>query len=101
MSEIPWPTEQNQPCWLIRSGGDYRWWYLYFRNPKTGGRAVIPVSEMASSEVVGLGPVWQATIVGRLVKVSPSIHAVGDFHSPNPVYFRLDWKWWNTGVTSL
>lgn len=91
-TEVPWPTEENQPCWMTRTDHG-RYWYLWFRNPRTGGRSIIPVAESGSWER-DEEPVWHAEVVGKLIKVSPSIHALGDFHSPNPVYFRLDWEWW-------
>lgn len=100
MGETPWFTEPPAArlTWPESSAPDGN---LFFIDPN-GERAVIAVTKgptRSDRDEHGrtIRHVWhvdEPTPDGRVV-VSPSIHFVGHFHSPNPVTFRLvddlDW----------
>lgn len=75
-----WPSEPI-PATL---GPDW----LHFYGPD-GERAAVPISP-AGGQQAGNGLPWACQDNGDgTVTVSPSIHAIGRWHSPNPAVFRL------------
>jgi hypothetical protein len=85
-TEVPWfdsPPDAHL-AWPERSSEGY----LHFYGPD-GERAVIPVTEGPSREAPQRGPVWHIEVADGVATVSPSVHFVGHWHSPNPVQFRL------------
>lgn len=87
--EVPWFAEPPEAI--------LRWaeppldeGYLHFYEP-TGGRAVVPVTRGETRESPERGPVWHVDVdeAAKIAIVSPSIHWVGYWHSPNPCTFRL------------
>jgi hypothetical protein len=81
--EVPWFSEPPEAT--LRWDGNRG--YLHFTDPK-GNHAAVPVTK---DETVGnsFGHVWHISIEDSTATVSPSIHYVGDWHSPNPVVFKL------------
>lgn len=61
---------------------------LFFINPKDGSEDHITVITGASYSTANCH-VWHVELQGEKVIVSPSIHFIGHFHSPNPVEFKL------------
>lgn len=86
MAEKPWPSGEVKAklAWPKKSKEGY----LHFIDPG-GNRAVIPVTKGETYETEERGPVWHIEVNGKQATVSPSIHFVGHFHSPNPVHFKL------------
>jgi len=73
MPEVVWPSE------ILEARLDKSW--LHFYGPD-GERAAVPTE----------GPnKWNLELskCGGYVRISPSIHNVGYWHSPNPVIFKL------------
>lgn len=95
--ETPWPSEPPE-AHLVWMDDVHRWGdqdvdgigYLHWYDVH-GDRAAVPVTRSASvSDLGGLGHVWHVEEPGDgTVVVSPSIHFIGFWHSPNPVTFRL------------
>jgi hypothetical protein len=94
-TEMPWPHANDG--WLNWDGGakpeDGSFW---FRDP-AGQLCRISVNpnetradmwEVAGEQRVKQH-VWHAQVNGEWVTISPSIHFIGTFHTPNPVTFRL------------
>jgi hypothetical protein len=63
--------------------------YLHFTDP-CGDYAVVPVTHGPTFESPERGPVWHVDIDDNVATVSPSIHFVGLWHSPNPVVFEVE-----------
>lgn len=91
--EVPWFTTPPE-AWLAWSEQDVLG-HLWFLDPN-GERAIVPVTKGQTQ-----GPpeqsfnIWHIEIEGNLATVSPSIHYIGKWHSPNPVQFVLvDKKPW-------
>jgi hypothetical protein len=80
MSEISWPSE---PLEARIKGG-----YLHFYAPD-GERAVVKLDTVFVN--LGNDDVWHAEFTEdkKFIKVTPSIHYVDHWHSPNPVVFKL------------
>lgn len=95
MSEVPWFSEPPEAK-LARDGvqeGDVIQGFLHFIDPQ-GKKAVVPVTfgpttQLRTAENLPASNVWHIDINGDEATVSPSIHYVGFWHSPNPVRFRL------------
>lgn len=88
--EVPWFTEPP-PARLDWSSNTLG--HLHFYDPH-GERAAVPVTrgpsyERPSNNGLWGSPVWHIDEDGEIVTVSPSVHFVGHWHSPNPVQFRL------------
>lgn len=89
-TEAPWPAEP-MPADLYWSPDSDRGW-LHFTDPR-GDYAVVPVSVAEPvSTGTGLGNVWKIELPegDGIATVSPSIHWVGAWHSPNPVRFLIE-----------
>jgi hypothetical protein len=93
-NEVPWFSEPPEAK-LARKGckeGDVIYGWLHFIDPQ-GNRAAVPVTlgEQTTMEFDGGpgSPIWHIDIDGDVATVSPSIHYVGAWHSPNPVQFKL------------
>lgn len=96
-SEVPWFSEPPEAK-IARLGcenDDVIYGYIHFYDPK-GERAAIPVTLGEKTHLVVAGspgsPIWH--IEGELspggtATVSPSIHFIRHWHSPNPVQFRI------------
>lgn len=103
MTEAPWPPGDREALidWTpIDAPGFDGVGVLCFISPETegwhaGGRCPIHVSRTCGTGGTQIGDpphtnVWHVTENGDgTVTVSPSIHFIGHFHSPNPVRFRL------------
>ena len=84
--EVPWPAGIPESTLTRDTDGTPLW--IIFKDPKTGGRAAFPVTLDASYEKDGHA-VWHIELVGHQATVRPSIHAIGEWHSPNPVVFLI------------
>ena len=92
MTEVAWFTSPPDAtlAWTDRP----RLGHLMFIDPN-GKLAAVPVTlERTADAIRGEQysiPVWHIDVddQGRTAVVSPSIHFVGRWHSPNPVHFRL------------
>jgi hypothetical protein len=62
--------------------------YLHFIDPD-GNKQVVWVTEGETTQTPAGRNVWHIQVNGDLAIVSPSIHYVGVFHTPNPVHFQL------------
>jgi hypothetical protein len=91
MSEVPFPTDPE--CLLTPRGSDWpddAVGWIIFIDPKHRIRSSLPVSLAPSHERPELGPVWQIEFPELGVAVTrPSVHSVGDWHSPNPTRWRI------------
>lgn len=87
MTEIPWFTEPPDAKLARGNHIDDDLAYLHFIGPD-GERAVIWVTEGETTQRHGQN-VWHIEVAGDVATVSPSVHFVGHWHSPNPVKFRL------------
>jgi hypothetical protein len=87
----PWPAEplEAKAVWYDRSNLPAHGFegHLHFYGPD-GQRAAIPVTFDHVEQVNG-NPVWHIEILDSVATITPSIHALGLWHSPNPVQFRL------------
>lgn len=68
----PWPSE------LLEAKLEGGW--LHFYDPN-GERAAVPIYPTPKG--------WNAKVVDSTITVSPSIHQIGHWHTPNPVIFKL------------
>jgi hypothetical protein len=84
--EIGWPNEYIGAK-LYWDKDDPTWGWLHFIDPR-GNRAVVPVTTGPQTERSG-SPVWHVEVTDDHAVVSPSVHYVGVWHSPNPVVFKL------------
>jgi hypothetical protein len=88
MVEVPWPAEpvSAELYWPLGSPEGY----LHFVGPDDG-RAVVPVTRGPHTQTSQRGPVWHLELADDSDEavVSPSIHYVGFWHSPNPVRFTV------------
>lgn len=88
MIEVPWPPEPVEAKLQWTEGeaiGD-----LLFIGPD-GCFAGIPVTwgdSDAATKQAGTN-VWHIEVAGDIATVSPSIHFINHYHSPNPVKFKL------------
>lgn len=95
MAEVPWFADPP-PAKLARGGckeGDVIHGWLHFFDPN-GNRAAVPVTlgphtEYKPADNLRGSPIWHVDIADDIATVSPSVHYVGFWHSPNPVQFRL------------
>jgi len=79
--ETTWPSEAIE---ATMQGG-----WLHFYDPN-GDRAAIPLDDQYGYLEGSGRPIWHAERnEDGTVTVTPSIHHVGHWHSPNPVTFRL------------
>lgn len=80
----PWPDQINAMIQSHEADHDTLW----FQDPEDMDRQVgIPATTGPHSDIVG-SPVWHYEIKGDYIIVSPSIHFIGYFHSPNPAIFN-------------
>ena len=79
-------------AWLSKFSHEERddLWNLWFYSPEDGSKVAVLVTEGDDRSP------WRRSNVWKLkhnddgtITVSPSIHFVGHFHSPNPVTFKL------------
>lgn len=83
MGEVPWP-DAPVDAHLDWDGADG---WLHFVDPH-GNRAAVPVTSGPS--VQEFNSPWHLDLCpDDLAIVSPSIHHVGFFHTPNPCRFRI------------
>ncbi len=88
MPETPWPNDKQFDAKIIWENHiDEDLGFLHFQAPD-GSKAVIWVTEGPTCQRHGQN-VWHVDVSGDQVTVSPSIHFIDHFHSPNPVTFRL------------
>lgn len=92
MSETPWPAGVVHAYlhWPVERAPLGELWFI----DPNGERAVIHVDTKATDEGYQDSRikqnVWRITeLDDGTVRVSPSIHYIGRFHSPRPVRFRL------------
>lgn len=101
-AETPWPAEVPDATlrWIDRWEASDRWpdlGYLHWYDVH-GDRAAIPVTHAADGQLPTTDDsehvmnVWHVEeLDGGLLLVSPSVHFIGYWHSPNPVTFhRVD-----------
>lgn len=87
MDEVPWPPGPY-PAWLDMEKDTHEG-FLYFKEPGTGANNCIRVT-LGITYSTPSAHIWHMEWNGgREVIISPSIHYVGHFHTPNPVTFRL------------
>lgn len=86
MGEVAWP-DGPYPAWLNMDGDNYEG-FLYFKDPGTGDNNCVRVT-LGPSYSRTTWHVWHIEHNGPNVIVSPSIHYVNYFHTPNPVTFHL------------
>lgn len=91
VSEVPWFAGPPDATLAWSEPGVLG--HLHFVDPN-GERTAIPVTEgsqtrFQTDDGTGGSPIWHVDVAGDSVTVSPSIHYVGRWHSPNPVRFRL------------
>ncbi len=87
-TEVPWFSEPPEAT--IRWVQEPTLGHLWFIDPK-GRKATVPVTKGETYTIggkVGMH-VWHIDIDGDTATVSPSIHYVGWWHSPNPVVLKL------------
>lgn len=84
--EVPWFSVPPEAKLVV---GDPDSGHLHFYGPD-GKRAVVHVTEGEThyNEHFGYN-VWHIDVQGSTATVSPSIHYVGAWHTPNPVQFIL------------
>lgn len=91
MTEVAWFSEPPEA--MVKWSKPEELGHLHFIDPN-GERAVVPVTTgptrgpESGSEMI----VWHVDMtgaIGDIITVSPSIHFVGKWHSPNPVQFKL------------
>lgn len=82
--EVPWFTEPPEAT--LRWSSD-KLGHLHFFDPQ-GNRAAVPVTRGSTYQSESL-TVWHIDEDGSTATVSPSIHYVGAWHTPNPVQFKL------------
>lgn len=90
MPETPWPAEVVKAHYARQPAAGGIDGYLHFVVPPHG-RQAIPVTEgddQAATSATGRN-VWKIALDGDRATVSPSIHFIDHFHSPNPVSFEL------------
>jgi hypothetical protein len=61
--------------------------WVYFIDPK-GNKHCIPVTT-GESYGEAFKNVWHIEVGGDVATVSPSVHYVGEWHTPNPVLFSI------------
>lgn len=87
MAEVPWFTEP--PAAALRWDEHDDEGYLRFVGPD-GDRAVIAVTHGPDRHDHELARnIWHIDVAGDVATVSPSVHFVDHWHSPNPATFRL------------
>lgn len=94
-TEVPWPREpvEAKLSWqrgATRDEGSEEG-FLHFYGPD-GKRAVVPITREPHSQYIFQGRtfnIWHIEVDGEIATVSPSVHYLGSWHSPNPVRFRL------------
>lgn len=89
--EAPWYT--SPPDAWIHWDEEATIGFLYFKSPKDGSNECVPVTtgDAQGRSEQRHSPVWhiEPMMYGGIATVSPSIHGIGRFHSPNPVQFRI------------
>jgi hypothetical protein len=91
-TEVPWFTSPPEATlnWTDRP----KLGHIKFRDPN-GEIAVFHVTEGETYDLHTKPPgkyrtpVWHIEVNGDIATVSPSVHFVGRWHSPNPVQFKL------------
>lgn len=89
-TEVPWFSEPPEAS-LVWSDGENG--YLHFTDPKGNGTSVAVTTKPPTFD--DRGHVWHISLetAGEtktvLATVSPRVHYVGDWHTPNPVQFRI------------
>lgn len=87
MGEVTYPSEPlNATLYWDKERTSEGW--LHFIDPE-GKKAVIRVTKGSQGKDEHGQNVWHIEIAGDEAIVSPSIHFVGHWHSPNPVKFKL------------
>lgn len=86
--EVPWFDRVPEATLAWEDDDPTKGW-LHFVDPK-GNKHSIPVTTGPTIGTgTGFGNVWHVDIGGEQATVSPSVHYVGEWHSPNPVVFSL------------
>jgi hypothetical protein len=91
-TETPWFTEPPRATlnWTDRP----KLGHIKFVDPN-GDLAVFHVTENDTYDLTTEPPgkhvthVWHVEVNGDIATVSPSVHFVGRWHSPNPVQFKI------------
>jgi hypothetical protein len=85
MEEVAWfeSPPDAQLIWEL----DTDMGHLHFVDPK-GNKAVIHVTKGPTRAEQHYN-VWHIDIVDDVATVSPSVHYVGQWHTPNPVQFHI------------
>jgi hypothetical protein len=90
MAEVPWhSTIPDAELYWYR---DEPIGFLHFKSPEDGGQESVRVETGPGKNTgTGFGNVWhiEPIMYNRIATVSPSIHFIGHFHSPNPVQFHI------------
>lgn len=85
--EVPWFAEPPNATLRWNEESDQGW--LRFVDPK-GNAHVVPVTKTEGTNTgTGFGNVWHVDVEGDVATVSPSVHYVGEWHTPNPVQFKI------------
>jgi hypothetical protein len=84
--EVPWFTEP--PPAKLEPGTEPEIQWLHFIDPQ-GHHAVVYVTTGQRMVDRRGENVWHIEVADEVATVSPSIHFLGYWHSPNPVTFRL------------
>lgn len=85
MTEVPWPVEQLEARFM---GDDIDPTYLHFKTPKGNAASILVTSGETHQQSDGRN-VWHYDLGDGTITVSPSVHFVDEWHSPNPVTFKL------------
>jgi hypothetical protein len=85
-AEVPWGPDPMPAMLAWPDDSDEG--YLHFIDPQNN-RAVVPVRKGPTTHTPERGPVWHVDTEGDIATVSPSVHYVGSWHSPNPVRFQI------------
>jgi hypothetical protein len=85
VAEVPWFSSPPDAWIKWEPIGDLG--HLHFVDPQ-GNNAVVHVTN-GSTRAEKHYNVWHIDVQGDIATVSPSVHYVGCWHTPNPVLFRL------------
>jgi hypothetical protein len=94
VAEIEVPFPQLMDALLLedpRQHGPEGLGWLTFIDPKHNRRASLPITTGPTREMKELGPVWHVEfdVDGRHATTSPSVHSVGDWHTPSECRWRI------------
>ena len=82
--EVPWFGEP--PDAALYWSSEYLG-HLHFIDPQ-GKKAVVPVTKSSACHDERMS-IWHIDVDGDIATVSPSVHYIGRWHTPNPVQFKL------------